>query len=119
ITGSDIRPRLYRVIAMEETEKNIFKVTALFHDPNKYERVEQNIVFDPIPYSRPKNVAYPPTNLQVREVSYTLNGRTYSRLLFSWSPNPNMLARRFHVVVETPYDGLITLGATEQNWIEL
>lgn len=119
VTGTDIRPRQYRVIAMEEVEKNIFKITALFHDPNKYDRVERDIVFDPIPYSRPRNVAYPPTNLQVREVSYTLNGTTRSRLLFSWTPNPNMLARRFHVTVETPYDGVLALGDTDQSWIEL
>lgn len=119
MTGTDIQPRQYRIIAVEETEDHLFKVTALFHDPNKYARVEDGIAFDPVPYSRPKNVAYPPTNLSAKEVAYTLNGVTYSRILLSWTPNPNMLARSYRVFAETPFDGVISMGDTDRPWVEL
>ena len=42
IKASNVVPREYRVIAMKETEKNKFAITALFHDKNKYARVERD-----------------------------------------------------------------------------
>lgn len=119
VTGTDIRPRQFRVLSVREEEKNVFKVTALFHDPLKYARVEQNIKFDPLPYTRPKDVSYPPENLQVREVYYQLNGVQRSRMLFSWSPNPNSISRFYHVKIITPFDGEIDFGETERTWVEL
>lgn len=119
ITGTDIRPRQFRVISVREEEKNIFKVSALFHDPLKYARVEQNIKFDPLPYTRPKDISLPPENLGVKEVFYTLNGTQRSRLLFSWSPNPTIPTRNYDVSVVTPFDGEIEYGETEKTWVEL
>jgi len=119
IVGTDIVPRQFRVLSVQEEEKNVFKVTALFHDPLKYARVEQNIVFDPLPYTRPKDISLPPENLKVREVFYQLNGTQRSRILFSWSPNPTAIARSFDVKIITPFDGEINYGETEKTWVEL
>jgi len=119
ITGTDITPRQFRVISIREEEKNIFKVSALFHDPLKYARVEQNIKFDPLPYTRPKNEAYKPENLSVKELFYQLNGAQKSRILFSWSPSPVAVSRHFEVKILTPFDGEIEYGVTEKTWLEL
>lgn len=119
ISGTDLVPRQYRILSVREEEKNIFKVTGLFHDPQKYDRIERGIAFDPLPYTRPKNIAYPPENLKVKEIHYQIGGGQASRILFSWSPNPNFLSKSFRVRVITPFDGEINLGETEKNWIEL
>jgi predicted phage tail protein len=119
ITGSDIVPRQYRVLALEEAEENIFKVTALFHDPQKYARVEKDVIFEPLPYSKPARTSKPPTNLHVKETGYTLNGQTYTRLTISWSPPVGIVSRGFIVAVDTPFDSNVTLGTTPYNSIEM
>lgn len=119
ITGTDITPRLYRVLTIDETEPNIFKVTALFHDPLKYARVEQDIVFEPLPYERNSRTSIPPTDLRVTETGYVSNGQTFTSLTVSWTPPQNFLTRGFLVSVDTPNDGRIELGATNSNYMEM
>jgi hypothetical protein len=119
ISGSDIAPRLFRVLANEEIEKNVFQITALFHDPTKYARVERGLNFDPPPYIKPSKRAYPPTNLAVTEAGYTINGTTRSVLTVSWTPPVAMLALRYRVEVETPSDGRLSLGETGSTSLEL
>jgi predicted phage tail protein len=119
ITGSDITPRLFRVINVEESEPNIFKVTALFHDPQKYARVEQDIYFDPLPYERPPTGSVPPTNLLVKESGYVSNNVQTLQLTVSWTPPTNVLARGFLVSVDTPDDGHIVLGSTDNAYMDM
>lgn len=119
ITGTDIVPRLYRVLSLEEVEKHQFRITALFHDPNKYARVEQNIIFDPLPYHRPRNVATPPSNLTVREVSYSQNGRLRSKITLSWRQPPDFSARAYRVWMSTPSEGYVNLGTTQNTSIDI
>ena len=110
ITGTDVTPRLFRVLVMSESEKNLFRITALSHDPDKYARVEQNVLFDPLPYTRKDNISNAPTALSVVESGYTLNGTTRTSLTVSWTPPTDTLAVRYRVSVETPTDGFISLG---------
>lgn len=119
IKGSDITPRLYRVLGIEESEPNIFKVTALFHDPTKYARVEEGIIFDPLPYERPSKSVSPPSNLLVKETGYITNGREYHSLTVSWTAPQNQLVRGFIVGVDTPQDGSFTLGTTDGAYYEM
>lgn len=119
ITGSDIVPRQYRVLAVEETEETVFKVTALFHDPLKYARIEKDIYFEPLPYDRPSKTSKPPTNLQVKETGYVLNGNHYTRLTVSWTPPVGIVSRQFVVTMDTPYEADVQIGTTSQNSIEI
>lgn len=119
IKGSDITPRLYRVLNIEESEPNVFKVTALFHDPLKYARVEDGIVFEPLPYDRPSKSVSPPGNLLVQETGYISNGKEYHSLTVSWTAPQNQLVRGFVVSVDTPEDGSFTLGSTDAAYYEV
>lgn len=119
IKGSDITPRTYRVISVDEEEPNIFKITALTHDPLKFARVEEDIIFEPLPYERPSKTAIPPTNLTVREAGYTSGGQSYHSLTLSWTAPDNFLARGFRVSVDTPDDDSMTLGVTTESTIEM
>lgn len=118
-TGTDIQPRQYRVIAMSEEKKNQFKVTALFHDPNKFARVENDIVLEPITYTRPTAQVAPPTGLKVREVSYVQNGRQYARLTLSWEALNDYTVREYEVGVMHPTRGYYKLGTTENSFMDL
>ena len=47
LTGK-VRPRLYRAISIKEnTEEGTYTITALLHDPSKYENVDRSALFAP------------------------------------------------------------------------
>jgi predicted phage tail protein len=120
ITGTDIQPRLYRVIAMSEEKKNIFKVTALFHDPNKYARVEQDITLKPKTYTRPSTTADTPTGLRIDESSFIADGRTHQRLTLSWSAGgTDWTTRSYEVGVIHPTKGYYVLATTKGTSCDL
>jgi len=119
ITGTDIVPRQYRVLSIEEEEANIFRVTALQHDPQKYDRIEKGIVFDPLPYNRPDKTAKPPTGLKVTENGYVSNGKSFHTLTCSWTPPTNQTTRGYYITVDDPDGNTITLGFTENTSIDL
>lgn len=118
ITG-DVVPRNFRVLSVDETEPNIFKVSGLFHDPNKFARVEQDVVFDPLPYKRDTSAVVPPTNLAVRETGYVSNGQGFHSLLLSWTPPADFLNRGFLVSVVVPDGTTQILGTTMNPWFEM
>lgn len=119
IKGTDITPRLFRVISVDETEPNIFKVTALFHDPQKYARIEEGIVFEPLPYERPTKLVGKPENLKVTETGYISGGVSYNSLTLSWTAPANTLVRGFIVQAETPDGEFVELGSTADSYMEL
>lgn len=119
IKGSDITPRLFRVLVVDESEPNIFKITALFHDPLKFARVESDIAFTPLPYERPPATTPAPTNLQVKEQGYVSGGKNYHSLTLSWTADPNYPTRGFAVSVDTPDNGTLNLGTTQNAYIEM
>ncbi len=102
ITGSDVAPRQYRVLSISETEKHLFKINALFHDPTKYARVEQDLQLDPISYTRPKTTINPPSNVEGHEELYFLNGVQASRILMSWTPGDDFMARGYRISADGP-----------------
>lgn len=116
IKGTDITPRLYRVLDIKEEDKNTFTVSALFHDPQKYDRIERGIVFEPLPYDRPSKTSKPPKNLTVKESGYVLNGQSYQNLTLSWTPPDAFMVRGFLVSVDTPDDDHQILGVTQDTY---
>ncbi|MBX5130833.1 hypothetical protein HJB53_30545 [Rhizobium lentis] len=117
--GTDIQPRLYRVITIKEDKKNIFKITALFHDPNKYARVEDMGTLLPTTYTRPKNESLPVENLQVNEVSFLENGLPKSTLTLSWSNPRDFLTKEYEVAMLSPTSGYNIVGTTQNNSIDI
>jgi len=116
IKGTDITPRLYNVLDIKEEDKNTFTVSGLFHDPQKFDRIERGIVFDPLPYDRVSKTSLPPKNLTVKETGYVLNGQSYQSLTLSWTPPDASLTRGFMVSVDTPDDDHQVLGVTQDTY---
>ncbi|AHJ10720.1 putative tail component [Rhizobium phage vB_RglS_P106B] len=50
ITASNVAPRTFRVISNTEKADNLYEITALFHDKNKYARIERGVQLEPPSY---------------------------------------------------------------------
>jgi predicted phage tail protein len=111
IQGTNMAARRYRVMAVQETDTNLFKITALFNDPTKYARVEQNINIEPIPYVRPRDIISQVTNIKANEARYFQNGVSHSRVTLSWTAPNDFLVKDFTITADSPR-GFANLGSS-------
>ncbi|WP_177176911.1 TipJ family phage tail tip protein [Faunimonas pinastri] len=118
ISGTDVHPREYRVLSVAEDEKHTFKITALFHDPTKYARVEYGLNLPDVTYTRPKTTIKPPTNLTIVENQYYNNGTPRSRITLSWTPTPDFASVSYNVRATTP-GGAVDYGSTKDTSIDI
>ena len=103
ITASNVAPRQFRVVHVEEVEKNLVQVTALQHDPAKYARVEQGIVLDPPSFSlMPTGPLPAPANLTFVEYLYQTLGVPKAAVTLSWTPPVDSRVSFFEVHVRRP-----------------
>ncbi len=90
LTASNVAPRQFRVIAITEQEKNIFEITALLHDANKYARVEQNLILEEPDFSAlPTGDILPPSDISISEYLYRSGASIKSAVTVSWSASPD------------------------------
>lgn len=81
-----VAARQFRVIAQKEEKPGVFTITALYHDPSKYARIEQGVSIPTPTYSGVgKLVPSAPTSLQVHEESYFDNQSARRRLRVNWT----------------------------------
>jgi predicted phage tail protein len=118
VTGTDVRPKNYRVLSVAETAENVFTVTALFHDPQKYGRVERGWVFNPINYGRERKVAKP-KNLNVVEQSYLVGGSLKTRASLSWSAPDGVVVKNYIVSMESPDSEMTPIGSPTSNSMDI
>jgi predicted phage tail protein len=105
ITATSVNPRQFRVLA-NVYDKNIFEITALFHDPNKYARIEQGIFVDPPSYTDLPTGALPaPTGLAAKVYSYEENNNFLQAILFSWTPVDDIRVTFYEVQVDEGQTG--------------
>ncbi|MDY6957805.1 MAG: phage tail protein [Halobacteriota archaeon] len=81
---SDLVPRKWRVVSVNETSKGKFGITAVYHDEDKYDRIDTP-TFDPvvdpiIPIGMPD----PPTNFTTQEYTYMSGQSHLFGLMLGW-----------------------------------
>jgi predicted phage tail protein len=111
IEVNDLKPRLFRVVSVQESSKLEFTVTALLHDPTKYPQVELGLRFEPEVFSRLPNpgIVSPPGAITVsREYVSTPNGWTTS-LQVSWEPSGDAYTRGY----------LLRYEKNRGNWVTM
>ena len=121
LTGSDVEPRKFRVLAVREVEKNEMEITALFHDPTKFARVEQNLKLEKPLYSTFKTGALEsPTNLNATEYLFKAGVSVQSAITLSWTPSKDARVGFYEVSYKGPGDtGFRDIGTTSGASIDL
>lgn len=101
ITYTNLEKRLFRVISMTQDDDNLFTVTAVLHDPNKYARVEKNEILPP-----PRTSEYPtsprlssidPEGIGHEEYMYRAGATVKAGVLLSWDQPKNYLASDLNI----------------------
>ena len=118
IQSADMVARQYRVMAVQEDGENIFKITALIHDPAKFARVEQGLALDPIQYVRPRNIVSQPTNIVGSEARFFQNGVSHSRVTLSWTGPNDFMVTDYTVTADSPH-GFMSFPATTMPMLDI
>ena len=102
---SPVAPRQFRILSVVEAEANIFEITALLHDPNKYARIEQGLVLDaPTFTALPSGALKKPINPSHSEYLYKPAATILTAVTFSWEAPDDARVTLFEVEVK-PTDG--------------
>jgi predicted phage tail protein len=107
VSGSAVEAQTFRVIGVSEGEGGTqYGITALLHEPSKYDFVERNLNLEERKYTILNAVPRRPVNLTHEESLYFENGSLKSRLNVSWDS------------IEEAASYFVRYREEEGNWIE-
>ena len=87
ITNTDVKFQIFRVISVEEENHCEYKITAIIHDTDKYEQIEDtNIPSKFRPITTLFDAKPAPSNLTATEQIVVLNNRAVSKIFIAWEP---------------------------------
>ena len=110
VSASNLEPKEYRVVTNTEVEPNIYEITAVIYDSNKYAEVEDGKQFSAAPITKvpdPNTPLDPPTNIQVEEYTYEDTGGTSSHadrktgVILSWTHTRDVRFQNYEVQWKT------------------
>lgn len=116
LTSSSLLPRQFRVIGMREVDVLTYEVSAVYHDPNKYARIDRQINSAAGNYSAlPRGGIGAVTNITAQEYLYLVAGVVKSAVTVSWQPSSDPRVSRYRVEVKRPnateYETLATVSS--------
>lgn len=118
LSAVNVVPREYRIISIDEDSSGAtYKITALQYDRHKFARIEQGIVFDPLPVRVDRSKVNTVRNLQATAQSYTDGGGVRTDISLNWTPPEDTLVREYEVTVDTPTSRGVRVGTTSLNSI--
>lgn len=94
---TNLKPRLFRIVSVQESSPLEFTVSGVLHDPTKFPQVELGLRFEPEVFSNIQNpgVVSPPGTITVsREYISTNNGWT-TALRVTWEPSNDAYTRGY------------------------
>lgn len=95
VVSDAVEPREFKIVGITHSEKNVIAFSCIFHDPNKYNRVELGIdVPAPVYSGVNSNRISPPINLKFTPNNFVVDGAIRRDLTVSWEAN-STLANRF------------------------
>jgi hypothetical protein len=92
--SSNILASLWRVLTVGESDGVRYPITALAHNPGKYDHVEQGLALTPLDITDLNINPDPPQNLTGVEVLYEAGSRVAAKLQVSWSMVPGVSTYR-------------------------
>ena len=86
LTSDAVEPQTFRVLAVMENDKHEFEITALAHEPGKFDAVENDLTLETRSVSVLSAIPPAPSNLVVSDSLYKTTQGVRVRLSASWSP---------------------------------
>ncbi|MEQ5272790.1 TipJ family phage tail tip protein [Proteus terrae] len=93
VESEELYAQQYRVVSVTENESNQFTITAIQHDPNKYEHVDSGALIDERPISViPPNNQQAPKNIVIDSYSIVSQGVSIETMRAQWPQVENAIS---------------------------
>lgn len=93
VESEELYAQQYRVVSVTENESNQFTITAIQHDPNKYEHVDSGALIDERPISViPPNNQQAPKNIVIDSYSIVSQGVSFETMRAQWPQVENAIS---------------------------
>ncbi|MBD2812207.1 host specificity protein J [Xenorhabdus sp. Vera] len=85
VDAHDLFIQQYRVIGIKDNNDGTFEINGLYHDPDKYERIDMGARIDERPISViPASVQQPPNSIRIESFSFVQQGISTTTVRIAW-----------------------------------
>ncbi|MCX0499748.1 TipJ family phage tail tip protein [Erwinia billingiae] len=93
VESNELYAQQYRVLSVADNNDNTFTISAAYHDPDKYARIDTGAIIDERPISVvPPGSQLPPANIQIGSYSIVNQGISVQTMRATWDETANAIA---------------------------
>ncbi|EHN8801982.1 host specificity protein J [Enterobacter asburiae] len=93
VESDELYAQQYRVVSVSDNDNGAFSITAAWHDPDKYARIDTGAIIDQRPISViPPGNQSPPTNIVISSFSVVQQNISVETMRVSWDQAQNAIA---------------------------
>lgn len=111
LSNADVEPQFFRVVNVSESKPGVFDVTAIAHNPSKFDAIDNGTILEVKDISLLTEIPASPTNLQVIETLYAVGRDVRDKVTLTW----NQVAHAASYVVQWKRDSLNSVSGQEQT----
>lgn len=82
--NSEVEPQQFRVISVTEPSVGIFEITALAHNPDKFDNIESDIILETRSITALNAIPDAPTDVEITETLYAVGPDVRVKVTISW-----------------------------------
>ncbi len=117
LASTVVEPQLFRVVSIAETDPGVHEVTALAHNPSKYDAIEQGLALQPRSITVLSDMPAAPTGLAMTESLYRVKDQAQVLVQISWTEVQTAIAYR--VTYRVNGGNFTSLPLTSANYAEI
>jgi predicted phage tail protein len=117
LSSSIIEPQLFRVVAVAERDPGVHEVTALAHNPSKFDAIEQGLALQPRSITVLSDMPAAPTGLSMQESLYRVKDQAQVLVQVSWNEVQTAVAYRLSYRVAG--GNFVSLPLITANYVEI
>jgi predicted phage tail protein len=103
LSSEDVEPRQFRILGIREREQHIFEFVGLRYDPDKWDRIFNNLTLPDRSFSAiPTGVIQPPTSVSATEFLYESGASLLNAVIIGWTRASDPRVRTFEVEAAEP-----------------
>lgn len=80
-----VNSQLFKILSITETDGGIYEITAVNHDPSKYDYIENNLTLETRSISDLNEVPDSPTAVEITETLYSVGSDVRVKITVSWN----------------------------------
>jgi len=122
LSSSEVAGREFRILAVRESENDLYAVSGLFYDPSKYDRVEEDVVLDEVNYSLyNKDAPAAPIGVDFAEYAYRYSLALKSGVTLTWTPaeGSEALVRGYELELQREEGDWLKAGEVEGTTVDI